>query len=64
MKFLNALSTVLCALALGTSALPVTEEPHTLVSRAPDQPTAEYTRAMALKPDMVPGTRYVFTMRL
>lgn len=64
MKFLSVFSTVLCALALRINALPVTEEPYALVSRAADQTTAAYDRAIAIKSDMIPGIRYVFTIKL
>jgi hypothetical protein len=69
MKFLNALSTVLYALALGVSSLPVDNEPRDLVNfesrslvpRAITE-TADYTKIKSIHSALTPGVNYAFTI--
>jgi hypothetical protein len=70
MKFLNTLSTVLYALALGVSSLPVDNEPRDLVNfesrslvpRAITE-TADYTKIKSIRSTLTPGVNYAFTIK-
>ena len=70
MKFLNTLSTVLFALTLGVSSLPVENEPRDLVNfesqslvpRAITE-TADYTKIKSIHSDLTPGVNYAFTIK-
>jgi hypothetical protein len=66
MKFTTIFSTILCALSLGVTAAPapVPNEIFTLVARTTTaQEINAYSRLSAVKPDMVAGTTYVFTLK-